>query len=66
MEDDIYLLRTLKRLVMPIGRTKKAGWADQKGKFIVRPSAVADHPAKVVVKHVIKVMKEKVRKKNEC
>lgn len=51
MEDDVYLLKTLQGLKMPIGRSKGEGWVDQKGKFIVRPEASVDQPAKVVVRH---------------
>ncbi|KKN15931.1 hypothetical protein LCGC14_0980940 [marine sediment metagenome] len=51
MLDDVYLLKTLQGLEMPIGRSKGEGWVDQRGKFIVRPSASADQPAKVVVRH---------------
>ena len=36
MELDIKLLRVLKELEVPIGRTKGKGWGDQKGKFVVR------------------------------
>ena len=36
MESDIKLLRVLKELEVPIGRTKGEGWSDQRGKFVVR------------------------------
>ena len=51
MIDDIYLLKTLKHLEMPIGRTKGEGWRDQRGKFVVRPEAAVDQPSKFVVRH---------------
>ncbi len=39
MESDIKLLRVLKELEVPIGRTKGEGWSDQRGKFVVKPGA---------------------------
>ena len=36
MESDIKLLRALKELEVPIGRTKGEGWSDQRGTFVVK------------------------------
>jgi len=36
MESDIKLLRVLKELEVPIGRTKGEDWGDKRGKFVVR------------------------------
>ena len=55
MIDDVYLLKTLQRLEMTIGRTKEEGWVDQRGKFIVRPRGEADQPAKVFVRHPVRI-----------
>ena len=55
MIDDIYLLKTLLRLEMTIGRTKEEGWVDQRGKFIVRPGGEVDQPAKVFVRHPVRI-----------
>jgi len=35
MESDVKLLRALKGLEVPIGRTKGEAWSDQRGKFAV-------------------------------
>ena len=36
MESDIKLLRVLKELEVPIGRTKGEGWSDQRSIFVVK------------------------------
>jgi len=36
VESDLELLRTLKGLEVPIGRTKGESWSNQRGKFAVR------------------------------
>ncbi len=44
MESDIKLLRVLKELEVPIGRTKGEGWTDQRGKFVVKSPEADSKP----------------------
>ena len=50
MQQDIDLLKALKKFEVPIGRGKPEGWVDQKALFFVRQKGSGELKAKVEVR----------------